>query len=192
MKPQRHRKPVRATPRGAAQQALEDTRLSLQDLEQAANSDPVIFRTRMNAFVRSARSVPQILRKELGRNASWVSDNEEKLIAADPRYAYFKATRDDPAHHEIIQTQEQKLVEVIERMPMRGSVEVDLRDAATGNIVARAYHCAPVDADSGVFESTRVSRAYFLKGWNEDAFSFCNHVLTTLGDLVSRASQEFP
>jgi hypothetical protein len=192
MKPPRHRKPARATPRGAALHALEDTRVSLQDLEQAAKSDPLIFRTRMNAFIRSARSVPQILRKELRRNGSWVSNEEEKLSSADPRYAYFKSIRDDPAHHEIIQPEEQRVVEVIERLRMRGSVELDFRDAATGNTIVRAYHCAPVDADSGIFESTRMNTVYSFRGWDEDALAFCNHVLTALRDLVSRANRQFP
>ena len=121
-----------------------------------------------------------------------MTEEEEKAIAADARYAKFADIRDDPAHHVIIAPLEKKSVEVVESFRMRGSVEVDYRDAVTGKVIARAQHCAPVDADSGIFESTRVSRAYFLKGSSEDAVAFSNNVLTTLRDLVNRAYQTFP
>ncbi len=134
--------------------------------------------------------MPQILRRELKRNASWVAEEEERLRASDESYRYFMGVRDDPAHRAIIHPVEQKRVEILERIHMRGSVEVDLLDA-TGRPVARVQHCASVGADSGIHESARVNRKYFLKGVNDEAVTVCDAALAALSNLVGRAEQKF-
>ena len=194
----RSRRQARPTPSGEARRGLQDARVRLSELEEldrpGANADLEKFVSRFNDFLRAARAVPHFLRKELGRNAGWVRQEEKQLAAADARYNHFCELRDVPAHDCIVRPDSTKQsVEVIEQMRLRGSVEGFFRDPLTGAPTAHFSHVAPVDADSGLFEQTRVRVRYYMKDWpQEDVTTFCKEALASLSSLVERAYKHFP
>jgi hypothetical protein len=83
-------------------------------------------------------------------------------------------------------------LEIAAQIVLRESVEMELRDAKSSEVVAKVSQAAPPCVEGTVTQAS-ISTRYFLSNWpNEDIVALCKAVVATLDDLISKAYRLYP
>ena len=100
-------------PKGSAQKALGHARRLRIQLEQLADPDQKErFVDRFNDFLRSARTITEILGNESGHPAGldgWVRLEHERLLVTDERYKLFNTLRNVSTKECLVEPREGKI-----------------------------------------------------------------------------------
>lgn len=187
-----------STIEGEAWLHLLEVEDQLAALKKLATPDTYrLFVRALNDFISSARKTVNYLLREPNRPKGFKAWARTRLesFRAQPRIKFFYDLRNISdkecpvaPHHAEYGTS------IVESLVLRDDVETELKDAETGEVIARISA-----ASEGLRDEDRTITVhkghvkYFFKGWpTEDALTFLDFVVGELRDLVVAAYDTFP